>query len=220
MSSLPPDEGAAPPADSPDPEQPRTASGLDETELDPRDMDELRGQFRFTRAEHESSAGVATLAGWELPPALDKSQLAITALAIPSVRAERMRMAPLPGKVRTATVRIDQPRVRMQRDLALALAMPIRRPRVAAGELTRAEQDAVNSAVVKKYGSAARNLTLAGVFREVPPEAAKSVRLDEALRFCQFTLPPGTNVARLQSGYALVIATGDSGKTYPALARL
>jgi hypothetical protein len=104
--------------------------------------------------------------------------------------------------------------------MATALNMQIRRRRVQAGELSEEQLKAVNAAVVRKYGSTARSLTLLGVFREVPPEAAHSIRLDDGLRFCQFNLPEGCKPDRLRKGYSLIVVQGESGKTYPLLARL
>jgi hypothetical protein len=197
-----------------------TASGLREQELNQADIEQLRAQFRFSALPSSIDCSVQTLTDWPLAPGLEAGLLQRVPLDIPPVRSRPLKLAPLPGRVKVQHLRPDPVRLRVQRDLPRALGQPIRRTRVLPGDLAVAEQAAVNRAFVAKYGSGAARLHLQAVFREVPPEAAKSVRLDEALRFCQFELPAGVPVHKLHSGHALAVAIGDSGKTYPLLVRL
>lgn len=233
MNELPPDpqdQGllAGPPPLAParaspvDPpvEPESTASGLDEKQIDAADLAALQAQFTFSSVSTALEAKAELLGGWQLPEGLDKRHVQTAALAIGAVRSAQMKLAPLPERIKPQQLRLPDLRAKLHRDLAPMLMQPIRRNRTDAQDLTKAEQDAVNKAFVAKYGSATKQLTLAGVFREVPLESAKSVRLDDTLRFCVFTLPPGTPVHKLHSGYALVVATGESGKTYPLLVRL
>lgn len=214
---------AGPPAQSPaspPPETDPTASGLHERDIDPADLAALQAQFTFSSIAPGVATEVEVIGGWQLPQGLDKRAVQTAALAIAEVKSARMRLAPLPDRVRVHHERLGELRPKLHRDLAPALAQPIRRDRTSLELLSKAEEQAVLKAVVAKYGSAAKQLRVQGIFREVPLEAAKSVRLDDSLRFCVFTLPPGVPVHKLHSGYALVVTVGESGKTYPLLVRL
>jgi hypothetical protein len=208
---LPPDQS---PTDS------ATASGLDAAQIAPQDLAELQAQFHFSALTPGVDAQLQPLANWELQAGLRREQLQSAALPIAEVRSARMKLVALPERVRVHQQRLPEMHARLHRDLKPALAQPIRRNRVAPHELSAAEQAAVVKALKDKHGTAARLLKLEGVYREVPLEASKSVHLDESLRFCVFTLPVGVAVNRLRSGYALVVASGESGKTYPLLVRL
>jgi hypothetical protein len=218
VSSLPPASDPLEPAGAGEPE--RTASGLDATQIAPEDLAALQAQFSFNTVTPGVAAGVQALSGWELPAGLAKTGVHSAALSMAQVRSARMKLAPLPERVHCHHQRLEAPRVRTHRDLRPVIGQPIRRNRTAPHELSAAEQQAVTKALRDKYGSSAQRLALQGVYREVPLEAANSVRLDESLRFCVFTPPAGTPVHKLHCGYSLVVATGESGKTYPLLVRL
>lgn len=218
MNSLPPDNSGLP-ADPPAPAA-ISASGLDTTQIASDDLAALHAQFTFSSVTPGVALDSKVLEGWQLPAGLGKTEVQSAALAIAEVRSARMKLAPLPDRVRCQHLRLQDMHAKLHRDLAPALAQPIRRDRVAAHNLSKDELLAVNKALLAKYGGAAKVLKLEGIYREIPLEASKSVRLDESLRFCVFNLPAGTAVQRLHTGYTLIVASGDSGKTYPLLVRL
>lgn len=215
-----PQSGPDPPAELASPVSAASASGLDEGQLDQADLAALQELFRFRQLDPALSCIIYPLADWQIPEGLSAAALKRVELNLPAVAAQGLRMVPLPGKARNFSLLIQPLRPRLHKDLPLAWAQPVRRTRVLPAALRPAERESINRAMVAKYGADTRFLTLQAVFREVPPECAKTVRLDEALRFCQFSLPAGSQAAKLRQGYALAIATGESGKTYPALARL
>jgi hypothetical protein len=196
-----------------------TASGLDETQIAANDLAELQAQFRFNSAVPGIGIQLGSALDWQLPTGLAKAQVQTAVLAMSEVRAMRMRLAPLPDRIKVNQARLTVVPAKFRRDLAPIQGQPIRRERSDLSDLTKAQEQAVFKAMLDKYGSAARNLLVRGVYREIPLESAKSVRLDDSLRFCVFTLPPGVPAHKLHTGYALIVSTGESGKTYPLLVR-
>ncbi len=199
-------------------EPPPTVSGLDETQIDPADLRALRDAVVLRTCDLEASATVTQLRDFELvfpPECLRQVEPGFSAL-----RALALRIVPLPRQIKAQRLALNEPQLKLRRDLPLALKQPVRRPKLRPDDLPPGKQKALFTALYNKYGPQARELEVQAVFAHVPPEAKDALMLESTLNWAAFTLPPGLAVHQARADFYLVVLSGPGNETRKVLFRL
>ena len=108
---------------------------------------------------------------------------------------------------------------RARSGLVAALEQRIPRRRAAAESLSAAQRKLLDAALARRYGEAeAGGVGVLGVYPDIPPEAAQSIRLSGDLAQASFV--PESTAGEPQGGFWLVVAKSAAGKTDKFLLRL
>jgi len=199
-------------------DNPPTASGLDESQINSADLQALRDSVRL----HALVPGVAsvtrTLSGWEcaLPPG------SISAIE-PGCAAPRrftLRIVPLPHKVAMRHLPPLTASIRLQRDLPLALRQPVRMRRLRPEGLPEAQLKVLFTKIFEKYGEQAQAMEITAIYPHVPPEAASAISVDPALAWAAFILPTGMAPGKARAGFYLIVLGTPESETRKLLLRL
>lgn len=201
------------------PEDDGTVSGLDEKQINPGDLEELRTVCRVNQLLPDAPAG-----GEQQKAPLDLSLVQPTPqtidLAVAEPISQRIRIAPLPRRSKIRRASLPPGQIRVRRNLKLALRQPIRRSKLRLGELKAAQETELYRKLFEKYGRGAQELTVEAVFGHVPPEAAKKARLSDDLEILEFRFPANTTPRGVQAGHYFVVLSDRQRKTWSVLFRL
>jgi hypothetical protein len=224
MNSRSDEDGGAMPPKPPELEDgaddARTVSGLDESQIDAADLEQLRKAVVLHTCDLKSSAKVRALPDAQLHIAPTASHLHSLQLggASAGVAKQPVGLHELRAVYKQLELGAATPRIRKGLDAALSLA--VRRRRLLEGELSREREKALYRALYQKLGEEAHGLEVRAVFAHVPPEAADSVSVDRELRWASFCLPAGWPASRARGGFYLVVLRGEGNKTRRLLLRL
>lgn len=207
------------PPGKPPPDKKRTASGLDESQLDPSDLEALRKAVVLKHFPLEAQAAMRQPAAWRVA-SLDAAALHAVSVAIGEARPLKLRIAPLPTRTKLRKLPLPPLRATMRSDLEAALRQPVRRPRILPETLPRPLYKELHRQLYAKYGEQARELIIAAVFPQVPPEVAPTLKVQHELDFAVFRVPEGVSAARLQKDCYLVILRAPGGETRNVILRL
>ncbi|MBN2080646.1 hypothetical protein JW859_00425 [bacterium] len=202
-----------PPPDVTDPPEPGTASGLDERQIAPADLDFLQAACRIHELFAEQPAAA-------IPAGLAAGQVTARAVEIEPAGYQRIRPAPLPDRCRVRRVNIVPPPLKRQRDLPLALAQPIRRRRLQLIDLPERQAKLLHRKLFERYGDQAEQMRIEAVFPHVPSEAVGAIRLAPDLSQLTFTLPEDVSPRSIKPGSYLVIISDAGVKTRNVFFRL
>ena len=193
-----------------------SASGLDERQIAAEDIVALQALFVPIQAKLDLASPTCCLDfdGLGLDQPIEICEIA---LGVPEPRPLKIKVEPLPKLRQPKRLALTPPRLRIRRNLALALQQPIRRKKLRLGMLTADQQENMSRELFKKFGPAAKTLYLVAAFAQIPPESAKSISLDQHLRYATFI--PAAN-KKNRPGYFLLILEGQNNKTEKVLVRL
>lgn len=200
------------------PVPPLTASGLDEAQLDPADLQALRDAVKLRTCGLEAGATFRRLEDFH--PELQLAGLHFVECGLLPLQALALRLAPLPRQAAVRRLAWREPQAVVRHATALAQQQPVRRSRLRPDDLPPAQLKALLAAMYKKYGPEAGELEIAAVFAHVPPEAKAAIGIDPALRWAAFTLPAGTTPQAAHAGYYLVVLRAKNNETRKVLFRL
>jgi len=208
----------------PDPRQ-LSASGLDESQLSAEDLQALHAAVVLRSAPLGMAAKLHTLAQDDLQAGRPEPIPRGAAPAAGAIRALKLRIAPLPDKVRLKRLNTALPTPRYRRDERVARALPVVRKRLIIGELSSEQEHALARGLREQFGVDLSGWRVAAVFAHVPPEAKGAIVVDPELRWAAFSLPRGLPPQKCQAGYYLVVLTetdveDSAGKTRKLLLRL
>lgn len=193
-----------------------SASGLDERQIAAEDIAAL--QALFVPIEAKLGVGAQNYSldleslGLAQPPGICDIPL-----GVPEPRPLRIKVEPLPKIRRPKRLPVKAPRLRFHKDLQSCMKQPIRRRKLRLSMLTEEQQANMSRELQKKFGPGANELNLVAAFAHIPPESAKTIRLDQDLRYATF-VPTGSS--RNKTGYFLLILEGKENKTEKVLVRL
>lgn len=193
-----------------------SASGLDERQIAAEDIAALQALFVPIEAKlgvlaQNYSLDLESLGLAQLPGICD------IALGVPEPRPLRIKIAPLPKIPRPKLLAIKVPRLRFCRDLHTAMLQPIRRKKLGLSMLTDGQQANMSRELLKKFGPSANKMYLLAAFAHIPPDCAKSIRLDPDLRYATF-VPKSNSSSR--KGFYLLVLEGPGNQTEKVLVRL
>jgi hypothetical protein len=191
----------------------RTVSGLDEAQIDARDLEALRQAVILHRLAMDVPCQLRSMA------AASGAQ-AGGPLKDLTPRLLRLHVTPLPklGKLKPVSTQLARPRIKQA--TALAAGLPVERRALPLTMLTVPQEERLERELQQRYGAAADGLRLQALFQNIPPEAAEAIQLDPQLRRAAFRLPAGLNPARTRGGFFLLILSDRENKTKKLLLRL
>jgi hypothetical protein len=196
-----------------------TVSGLDERQIDEKDLERLRAACRLNSILPAGASAGAESTGWHglrsLEPVLHFIDPAGSAPA-----SRRIRIAPLPRRSRVHRAVLPIGMTRVHRDLRLALRQPVCRRRLRLGELSVHQEKELYRQLFAKYGERAHQMTVQAVFAHIPPEAAKSARFADDLSCVYFRFPGNVSPRSAAGGHYLVVVADERHKTRSVLFRL
>ncbi len=193
-----------------------SASGLDERQIAPVDIAALNALFRSEAVPLDIGCGICSIDLEAVQPKLACSAFEV-GLGIPEPRPLRIKVEPLPRKVKTRRMPLKTQRIKTKANQPASMAQLVSRKKMRLSMLSEKQQENMSKELFKKYGAEAQSMYLVAAYANIPPESAKSIRLDNQLRFATF-IPnhPGRN----QGGYYLLILERKDGQTEKVLVRL
>ncbi len=199
---------------------PRSASGLDEAQIDQADIGQLHEVFKVHQLKGDIQAKVRSLDSEWIQPGLPASQVNRAKVALLPAKPVRLRFAQLPQKTPIRRLKFPFPRFRLYRSITPALGQQIRRDRVPDNLMSREMEKRVYAKLYEQLGDGARSVEVLGVFPNIPPEAAETVQVDSELRWAVFSWGPGQKPARARPGFHLIVFRDHEKRTKKMLSRL
>lgn len=195
----------------------RSISGLDTSDIDAADLLYLHESFQFVTHRILLQAGTAAL---DLQ--LGQVQAPRTVRSIDVRIGPPARRTGLLGLVRrdpNVSIPIPAAKLSVRRDLDSAMEQPVSRRRQFADELGREQAEELYSQLYDHSRGFGEELEVLGLYADIPPECAGSIRLEENLSKAWFT-PGSSGSGRLSRGYHLTVLRTESGKLRRLLLRL
>lgn len=196
------------------------ASGLDESQIDARDLQALRDACKVRSLALEMRSAISRLASSqrhakEQPHAPRRAEL-----GLPRAKPLRLRIAQLPAQAVCRQFDLSPARPRVRRNLNLARRVPVGRRRFHPDELPGVQLKALFRALYQHFGEEARQLEVLAIFPHIPPEAKGSVSVSSDLKWAHFVLPRRFPAHKALPGRYLVVLRDAGNETREVLIRL
>ena len=198
-----------------------TLSGFNEADIDPQDLLRLHASFEF----HGLDPGLTAVLHGLQQQQLDCSSLPrrIHKLDL-SIRPRRSRLGKLLAALHLSkdyALPIPPFRLQIRRADSLAQSLPVYRRRLFTDEIPRSAAKSLFRQLHERFGDTSDELAVLALYRNIPPDCAGSISIDENLQQASF-IPAGQTSGRrrVAQGHYLVVLRDASGKLRRVLFRL
>jgi hypothetical protein len=198
-----------------------TLSGLDESSIESADLTALQAAFAMRSLDPSIRAAMHRLDPALLDGAAPALQIRSVDLSIRPRRSAGQTLLAVLGKTTMHRLKVPVSRPGFRHHLPAACLLPVLRRRMFTDEISKEAAASLFSQIYEKYEELAGTLDVLALFRNVPPECAGSIVLDEKLQQLSF-LPDsgGKNSQKYTYGYYLAVLRDASGKLRRLLLRL
>jgi len=199
-----------------------SASGLDEGQIEPRDLEALRKAVVLHRLGETASPGKEAgaeagarrrgtdVSGVVMPLSAEARRLGVLMAPPP---AQRLHERALPKHCAVRRAPLPRVRIRPKNGLAVARRLSVVRQRLLPGDLLPRQLAEIFRELYFRFGKEARDFDVAAVFANIPPEAVESVKVDPGFARAAFTAPSDVPISKLSSGYSLAVLRTKTGET-------